>query len=78
MNGDWNQVVRFDHNPANPNGHDITEEGLHMDVYRDSEKVWVKDDFPAVPLIHAPRDMVSCRSSSTLTNCSGGSNNGAI
>lgn len=36
-------------------GHDITEEGLHMDVYRDGEKVRVKDDFPPVPLTHAPR-----------------------
>lgn len=55
VNGDWKQAVRFDHNPGNPNGHDITDEGLHMDVYRDGEKVRVKDDFPAVPLTHAPR-----------------------
>lgn len=49
------EVVRFDHDPTNPMGHDITEEGLHMDVYRDAEKVRVKDDFPSVPLTYAPR-----------------------
>ena len=53
--GSWWQVVRFDYEPENPMGHDITEEGLHMDVYRDGEKVRVKDDFPPVDLTHAPR-----------------------
>jgi len=51
----WQQVVRFDHDPENPMGHDVTEEGLHMDVYRDGEKVRVKDDFPPVGLTRAPR-----------------------
>lgn len=46
IDDDWHQVVRFDHNPANPMGHDLTEEGLHMDIYYDGEKVRVKDDFP--------------------------------
>lgn len=55
VDGDWFQVVRFDHDPANPMGHDITEEGLHMDIYRDAEKIRVKDDFPSVPLTYAPR-----------------------
>ena len=36
-------------------GHDITEEGLHMDIYREGERVRVKDDFPPVGLIRAPR-----------------------
>lgn len=36
-------------------GHDVVEEGLHMDVYRDEEKARVKDDFPTVPLTEAPR-----------------------
>jgi hypothetical protein len=52
---DWTPVVRFDHNPAAPTGHDITEEGLHMDVFRDGEKVRVKRDFPPVSLSYAPR-----------------------
>lgn len=55
IEGDWKQVVRFDHNPENPNGHDITKEGLHMDVYRNGDKARVKDDFPPVPLSDAPR-----------------------
>jgi hypothetical protein len=55
VNNEWSEVVRFDHEPENPNGHDITEEGLHMDVYRESEKARVKDDFPPVPLSDAPR-----------------------
>lgn len=28
----WNTVARFDHNPLSKNGHDIREEGLHMDL----------------------------------------------
>ncbi|SEH51852.1 hypothetical protein SAMN05192561_10463 [Halopenitus malekzadehii] len=51
----WQQVVRFDHDPENPMGHDIIEEGLHMDVYRNGEKSRVKDDFPPVDLTRAPR-----------------------
>ncbi|XVH33873.1 DUF7718 family protein (plasmid) [Haloferacaceae archaeon DSL9] len=53
--GEWSEVVRFDHEPENPMGHDITNEGLHMDIYRDGEKVRVKDNFPSVPLSDAPR-----------------------
>jgi hypothetical protein len=55
IGGEWSEVVRFDHEPENPMGHNITKEGLHMDVYRDGEKVRVKDDFPPVPLSDAPR-----------------------
>ncbi|WP_123622796.1 hypothetical protein [Halorubrum sp. CSM-61] len=55
VDDDWRQVVRFDHDPENPMGHDITEEGLHMDVYRNGEKSRVKDDFPPVSLTRAPR-----------------------
>jgi hypothetical protein len=36
-------------------GHDITEEGLHMDIYRDGEKYRVKTNFPTVPLSDAPK-----------------------
>lgn len=51
--GKWGPVVRFDHNPEGTYGHDITEEGLYMDIYRDGEKVRVKDDFPPVALSRA-------------------------
>jgi hypothetical protein len=55
IDGGWRQVARFDHDAENPMGHDITEEGLHMDIYREGERVRVKDDFPPVDLIRAPR-----------------------
>lgn len=38
----WNEVVRFDHDPASEGAHDVTAEGLHMDIYRDGEKVDVE------------------------------------
>lgn len=50
----WEPVVRFDHNPDGVYGHDITEEGLHMDIYRDGEKHLVRRDFPPVELSNAP------------------------
>lgn len=39
LDGGWRPVVRYDHDREAPGGHDITDEGLHMDVYRDGEKV---------------------------------------
>lgn len=36
--GEWKPVVRYDHDPSSENGHDVTEEGLHLDVYRDEAK----------------------------------------
>lgn len=38
--GAWREVVRYDHDPEGPDemAHDVTEEGLHMDIYRDGEK----------------------------------------
>ncbi|ERG94795.1 hypothetical protein [Haloquadratum walsbyi] len=52
--GGWMEVVRFAHNPNTEFGHDITEDGLHMDIYRDGEKYHVREDFPAVKLNCAP------------------------
>lgn len=37
IGGNWCPVVRYDHGPA-PSEHDVRDEGLHIDVYRDSEK----------------------------------------
>lgn len=39
LDGDWQEVVRYDHNREAEGGHDVTEEGLHRDVYHDGEKV---------------------------------------
>lgn len=38
---EWKIVVRYDHDPGGPHAmsHDVTEEGLHMDIYRHGEKV---------------------------------------
>jgi hypothetical protein len=53
--GDWRQVARFDHEPEVEMGHDVREEGLHMDVYRDGEKMDVRRQFETPPLNDAPR-----------------------
>ena len=39
LEGDWREVVRYDHDRDAPGGHDITEDGLHRDIYRDGEKI---------------------------------------
>jgi hypothetical protein len=50
LDGEWRAVARFDHDSNSEMGHDVTEEGLHLDVYRDGEKYRVERDFPAVDL----------------------------
>ncbi len=35
---EWRTVARFDHHSEAEHGHDIAEEGLHLDLYKDSEK----------------------------------------
>lgn len=54
VDGTWHEVVRFDHDMDASGGHDVREEGLHMDVYRDGEKIRVERDFPYVELTDAP------------------------
>ena len=39
LGDEWAEVVRFDHDEDAEAGHDATEEGVHMDVYRDGEKL---------------------------------------
>ena len=39
LDGDWQPVVRYDHNPGMSGGHDVREEGLHRDIYRGGRKV---------------------------------------
>lgn len=38
LEDEWAIVVRYDHDVAGEATHDVTEEGLHIDVYRDGEK----------------------------------------
>lgn len=66
---DWRQVARFDHDPAAEMGHDVREEGLHMDVYRDGEKVDVLRGFPMKSPNEAPsfcRDVLEERAPKLL------------
>lgn len=37
--GEWREVVRYDHDAVGSDeaAHDVTEEGLHVDIYRDGE-----------------------------------------
>lgn len=49
MDGDWWEVVRYDHDRATPAGHDVTVEGLHRDVYREGEKVRTEAVSPPIP-----------------------------
>lgn len=51
---DWRQVARFDHQPGHHRGHDIRVERLHMDVYRDESKEFVRRGFPPKPVNEAP------------------------
>ena len=46
IDDEWFEIVRFDHDPVSEHGHDVTAEGVHMDVYRDGEKLRVEEIFP--------------------------------
>ena len=46
---EWLPVVRYDHDEVTDHGgHDVTREGLHIDVYRDGEKY--EQQFIAPPM----------------------------
>lgn len=49
--GDWHPVVRYDHNETSESehAHDVTEEGLHIDIYRDGEKHATEYIAPPLP-----------------------------
>lgn len=36
---EWQQIVGSDHNPGSDAGHDVTEEGVHLDVYRGGDRI---------------------------------------
>lgn len=50
----WQYIARFDHNPSTAIGHDITEEGLHMDLHHPVAEDRVAKGFPPVPICDAP------------------------
>ena len=45
----WTPIVRSDHNPPAVYGHDVESEGVHMDLYRDGEKVEEREIGPTMP-----------------------------
>lgn len=47
----WATVVRYDHDAGGSDeaAHDVTEEGLHIDVYRDGEKIESHELTPPLP-----------------------------
>ena len=49
LEGDWREVVRYDHDRDAPSGHDITNEGLHRDIYRDGKKIRPEEVSPPIP-----------------------------
>ncbi|WP_431357507.1 DUF7718 family protein [Haloarcula laminariae] len=51
----WCAIARFDHNPQAPDGHDVTEEGLHLDLLNpDGSKYDVRRGFGPVLLGDCP------------------------
>ena len=46
---EWREVARFDYDATSDGGHDVTEEGLHLDVYRDGERYARSHSFPRLP-----------------------------
>lgn len=49
--GEWAEVVRYDHDAGGSDEatHDVTEDGLHIDVYRDGEKADSHELTPPLP-----------------------------
>ena len=48
---EWVEVVRYDHDSRGSSeaAHDVTEDGLHIDIYRDGEKVDSHELTPPLP-----------------------------
>lgn len=44
---DWREVARFDHNPDAVDGHDVVEEGLHMDLSFEKGEDETETRFPS-------------------------------
>ncbi|RQH03198.1 DUF7718 family protein [Natrarchaeobius oligotrophus] len=49
----WTTVVRYDHDVKSEFGHDVSEEGVHIDIYRDGEKYRTEYVAPPMPARHA-------------------------
>jgi hypothetical protein len=51
---EWVDIAWFDHQPTHRCGHDITKEGLHMDIRHPTGSNRKVVEFPSVPLDDAP------------------------
>lgn len=56
---EWKEVARFDHRPYRERGHDVREEGIHMDVYKlqpngHAKKADQLRGFPTMPINEIP------------------------
>lgn len=49
LDNEWTEIVRIDHDSEGELAHDVTDEGVHMDVYRDGEKLRSEEVFPPMP-----------------------------
>ena len=61
---DWQSVVRYDHDGTGESefGHDVTQEGLHIDIYRDGEKdasEYISPPQPAAVALDLAEDQLS-------------------
>jgi len=54
VSDDWVAIALFDHQPENEQGHDISNEGLHMDIRHPVEADRKTTDFPSVSVNQAP------------------------
>lgn len=52
---EWTDIACFDHQPERERGHDVTREGLHLDIYHPNGPDRMITDFCGVDLNHAPR-----------------------
>ena len=51
LGNDWHEVVRYDHDSEGSDeaAHDVTEEGLHIDIYRDGQQFRTEYVTPPMP-----------------------------
>lgn len=55
VSDNWSQVVRYDHGAKGSaeSAHNVTEDGLHIDIYREGEKVDSHELTPPMPASQA-------------------------
>lgn len=49
LDGEWQPVVRYDHDAESAHGHDVSREGIHVDVYREGETYRTEYVAPPMP-----------------------------